>query len=204
MIDLFLRSLLLGFAIAAPVGPIGLLCINRTLRGGLIHGLASGLGAATADAVYGIIAALGLSLITQWLTAQSGPLGLVGGILLCSLGVGAWRSSPTLEESDNSPASLLRAYGSVLLLTITNPMTILSFVVLFGGLTANIVPTQMGMLIMPVGVFAGSALWWLTLSGGVSLLRTRLRPVHLRRLNRLTGLLLVGFGAALLLSLLKG
>jgi threonine/homoserine/homoserine lactone efflux protein len=200
MIELFLRSLLLGFAIAAPVGPIGLICINRTLRGGLVQGLA----AATADAAYGIVAALGLSLITQWLTAQSGPLAFVGGILLCSLGVGAWRSSPTLEESNNSPASLLRAYGSVVLLTITNPMTILSFIVLFGGLTANIVPSQMGMLIMPVGVFVGSALWWLTLSGGVSLLRRRLRPVHLRWLNRLTGLLLIGFGAALLLSLLRG
>jgi threonine/homoserine/homoserine lactone efflux protein len=162
------------------------------------------LGAATADAAYGIVAALGLSLITQWLTAQSAPLTLIGGILLCSFGVGTWRSSPTLQQSDNSPASLLRAYGSVLLLTITNPMTILSFVVLFGGLTANIVPTRMGVLIMPVGVFVGSALWWLTLSGGVSLLRTRLRPHHLRWLNRLTGLLLIGFGAALLLSLLNG
>ncbi|MEZ4635512.1 MAG: LysE family transporter [Caldilineaceae bacterium] len=202
-IELYFRSLVLGFAIAAPVGPIGILCIQRTLRNGRVYGLVSGLGAATADAVYGVIAALGLSVLSQWLTAQSRPLGIVGGLLLLYLGVQAFRAAPAVDQNDLPPAALLSAYGSVVLLTITNPMTILSFAVIFGGMAANVTPSTTTLLVMPLGVFTGSALWWLTLSGGVSLLRRRLRPQHLRRINQLAGLLLCGFGVVLLLSTLK-
>lgn len=202
-IDLFVHSLLLGFAIAAPVGPIGILCIQRTLHSGFRHGLVSGLGAATADALYGFIAALGLSVLAQWLTARSGPLTLAGGLLLCYLGIQALRSAPNLDHSHGAPQSLLRAYSSIVLLTLTNPMTILSFAVLFGGLQSDVLPS-FGRLVMPLGVFTGSALWWLALSGGVALLRRRLAPPHLRWLNRLAGLLLIGFGLVLLSSLLKG
>jgi len=202
-IELYFQSLVLGFAIAAPVGPIGILCIQRTLRNGRLYGLVSGLGAATADAVYGVIAALGLSVLSQWLTAQSRPLGLVGGLLLLYLGVQAFRSTPTVDQQDLPPSALLSAYGSVVLLTITNPMTILSFAVIFGGMAANVAPSSTTLLVMPLGVFTGSALWWLTLTGGVSLLRNRLRPQHVQRINKLAGLLLFGFGVMLLLSTLK-
>lgn len=201
-VELYLRSLVLGFAIAAPVGPIGILCIQRTLRHGRLHGLVSGLGAATADAFYGVVAALGLSVLSQWLTAQSRPLGLVGGLLLLYLGVQAFRSAPTVDQKDLPPTALLSAYASVVVLTVTNPMTILSFAVIFGGMVAQVTPSALTLLAMPLGVFTGSALWWLTLSGGVSLLRGRLRPQHLHRINQAAGLLICGFGVVLLVSTL--
>ncbi|MEO0539341.1 MAG: LysE family transporter [Cyanobacteria bacterium P01_A01_bin.105] len=190
---IFLRGLLLGFSIAAPVGPIGLLCIRRTLAHGRWSGLMSGLGAATADGFYGTVAAFGLTFVSQFLEDQSFILRIVGGLFLCYLGVTTFRSKPPEQAATDARTGLVGAYLSTLFLTLTNPATILSFVLIFAGLAPTGL-TYVQASILVAGTFIGSALWWLFLSGGVSLLRHRLTPQHLQWLNRICGVLITGFG----------
>ncbi|EKV01067.1 putative threonine efflux protein [Leptolyngbya sp. PCC 7375] len=193
MISLFLRGLVLGISIAAPVGPIGLLCIRRSLSYGTITGLLSGLGAATADGVYGAIAAFGLAFISNFLTNQARWLGIIGGLFLCYLGITTFLSKPADKTTEISRTGLAGAYLSTLGLTLTNPATILSFVLLFAGFA----PTGLDYgqaVVMVGGVFLGSALWWLILSSGVSRLRHWLTPGRLVWVNRVFGVLITGFG----------
>ncbi|MEM8613885.1 MAG: LysE family transporter, partial [Cyanobacteria bacterium P01_H01_bin.105] len=133
MIVLFLRGLMLGVAIAAPVGPIGLLCIRRSLTYGATAGLLSGLGAATADGMYGAVAAFGLAFVSNFLTDQAHWLGIIGGLFLCYLGIATFLSKPADKLAEISKTGLVGAYLSTLGLTLTNPATILSFVLLFAG-----------------------------------------------------------------------
>ncbi len=200
--SLFLRGLILGFAIAAPVGPIGLLCIQRTLNNGRIAGLVSGLGAATADAIYGAIAAFGLSLITAFLVQQQLWLGLAGGLFLCYLGVRTVLAPPAQNAAAVQSSGLLGAYSSTLVLTLTNPMTILSFVAIFAGAgLAASSGDSLAALLLVAGVFAGSAAWWLLLSGGVSLLRGFVTAQTLRWINYVAGGVIVVFG---MFAILRG
>lgn len=196
--SVFLRAIVLGFGIAAPVGPIGVLCIRRTLALGRAHGLATGLGAATADAFYGAVAAFGLSFIADTLTGQQFWLKLIGGAFLCYLGAKTFFSSPVSKTlADESGASLLGAYGSTVLLTLTNPATILMFAALFASIGATSSPVS-----VVAGVFVGSALWWLTLSGLVGLARKAINPTALLWINRLSGALIFGFGVVAIASAL--
>ena len=130
----FLKGLLIGFSIAAPVGPIGLLCIQRTIANGRTSGLVTGLGAATADGLYGVVAAFGLTAISSFPVGQQFWFRLVGGIFLLYLGTKAFLSKPAGKAATSSQGSLFSAYGSTVFLTITNPMTILSFAAVFAGL----------------------------------------------------------------------
>ncbi|MGF1567881.1 MAG: LysE family translocator [Nodosilinea sp.] len=197
-----LKGIGLGLAIAAPVGPIGLLCIRRTLAEGRWMGLATGLGAATADGVYGGIAAFGLTAIADVLVNQARWLGLVGGLFLCYLGIKTILSKPATEAAQLTSRGLVGAYASTVVLTLTNPATILSFIVIFAGL--GMVEADQGWLAslaVVLGVFLGSALWWAGLSWGVTLFRQRLTLTWLIWLNRLAGSVIVIFGlAALFLS----
>ena len=199
----FLRGLLIGFSIAAPVGPIGVLCIRRTLSDGRLAGLASGLGAATADAFYGSLAGFGLTLVSSFLVSQQTWLRLVGGLFLLYLGVKTFLSQPAAESGQpvqTRARGLLSAYLSTLLLTLTNPLTILSFAAIFAGLgLAETGGDPLSAGIMVLGVFSGSAAWWLVLSGGVSLLRAKVTTVTLRWINRVAGVVIVGFGVAALI-----
>jgi threonine/homoserine/homoserine lactone efflux protein len=198
----FLRGLLIGFSIAAPVGPIGVLCIRRTLADGQLAGLASGLGAATADAFYGSLAGFGLTLVANFLVSQQTWLRLVGGLFLLYLGLKTFLSQPTADSGQPAHTrsrGLWGAYLSTLLLTLTNPLTILSFAAIFAGL--GLVETggnPLSASILVLGVFSGSAAWWLLLSGGVSLLRAKVTNGTLRWINRLAGVVIVGFGVAAL------
>jgi threonine/homoserine/homoserine lactone efflux protein len=196
-----LRSLLIGLSIAAPVGPIGILVIRRTLTEGRWQGLASGLGAATADAVYGTIAAFGLTALSSWLLGIAPALQLVGGGFLLYVGIQTLRAVPAEKPAETRPAAggLGGAYLSTLLLTITNPMTILAFLGIFAGLgVANVGDNALASLVMVLGVFVGSALWWLLLSGGVSLLRSRFTPRWLLWVNRLSGVVILVFALSIL------
>lgn len=190
------RGLLMGLAIAAPVGPIGVLCIRRTLAYGRMTGLVSGLGAATADAVYGCIAGFGLTLVANVLQGYAVWIGLLGGLYLCYLGVKTFLSRPAAEAAaEISATGLLRAYVSTVFLTLTNPATILSFVTLFAGVgLARAGGNYLSASVLVLGVFLGSALWWVLLSGGVSLFRDRLNTQRLQGINRISGLILVAFG----------
>ncbi len=206
--SIVLTGLIIGFSIAAPVGPIGVLCIRRTLADGRVVGFVSGLGAATADAAYGGVAAFGLTWVSDLLVKQQLWLRLVGGVFLLYLGIKAFLERPAEREaaaSGRGRGSLAGAYASTLGLTITNPTTILSFVAIFAGL--GLVGEGGGYAaaaVLVAGVFSGSALWWLLLSGGVSLFRSKLGLGALRWVNRASGTIIFGFGVAALLSLLRG
>ena len=192
---LLLQGLLLGFAIAAPVGPIGLLCIQRTLNFGRLTGLVSGLGAATADAFYGFVAAFGLTMISSFLLEQQLWLGIVGGLYLCYLGVRMMLAQPATEAAAAEGTSIAAAYASTFMLTLTNPMTILFFVAVYAGAgLATGVDSYAGATWLVAGVFLGSALWWSLLSGVTALLSTRINNAWLRWVNVIAGAVIVGFG----------
>jgi len=196
--NVLLRSIALGFGIAAPVGPIGLLCIRRTLAQGRAYGLATGLGAATADAFYGAVAAFGLSVISNALTGQQFWLKLIGGSFLCYLGAKTFLSAPAPKNlGDGARTGLLSAYGSTVLLTLTNPATILMFAALFASMGATDAP---GLVVL--GVFIGSALWWLTLSTLTGFARKVVSPASMVWINRLSGVMIFGFGVLAILSAL--
>lgn len=196
------NGLLIGFALAAPVGPIGILCIQRTLHRGRLYGLVSGLGAATADAIYGMIAGFGLTMISDFLIHQKFWLQLIGGLFLCYLGFRVFRSHPSTDSAQAKEDGYLKAFSSILLLTITNPMTILFFMGIYTGMgILNEANSYISSLLLVTGVFVGSALWWFILSLGVSLLQDRLNIQSLSWINRLSGMLVLGFGVAALYQL---
>jgi threonine/homoserine/homoserine lactone efflux protein len=194
--SLFLQGLIIGFSIAAPVGPIGILCIRRTLAEGRAAGFFSGMGAATADALYGCVAGFGLTVVSAFLIEQRFWLQVIGGIFLCYLGARTLRAQPATEAAPAGGNGLLASYVSTFFLTITNPMTILSFAAIFAGL--GVVATGGDLAAacwLVLGVFLGSAAWWLFLSMGASLLRDKVSSAALRWVNRLSGVILLSFGA---------
>jgi len=194
----FLKGLAVGLSIAAPVGPIGLLCIRRTLSNGWLMGLVTGLGAATADMVYGFVAAAGLTVVTDFLTGSRQPLQFAGGAALIWLGLVFVRAELAGDRVNSSASGFAAAYGVTFLLTLTNPATILSFAAVMAGLGAMGATGRTASLV--VGVFVGSALWWLALSTGVSLIRHRLPEPTLLWINRISGAAIIVFGIAAMTS----
>ena len=210
--EFIIKGLIIGFSIAAPVGPIGVLCIRRTLAEGFLPGLTAGLGAATADAVYGAIAAFGLSAITSFLVGHRLALGIIGGIFLCALGCRIFFSRPSAAAghvvapdagANPDPADrihdevvlLTGDYVSTFFLTITNPMTILFYVTVFAGAGLAAEPKGFGPAGMLVaGVFCGSALWWLILSTATSIFRKMITTRVMRAINYVAGIVIAGFG----------
>lgn len=164
-VALFLKGLLIGFSIAAPVGPIGVLCIRRSIAEGRWSGFVSGLGAASADALYGAVAALGLTWLAGFLIDHQVWIRLLGGLFLCYLGIAAFRSTNSPSTETPRPPDSSSIFASTFLLTLTNPITILSFTAIFAGLGLSAAPA--GYLsggVMVTGVFLGSSLWWMLLS----------------------------------------
>jgi threonine/homoserine/homoserine lactone efflux protein len=202
-LPIFVQGLILGFSIAAPVGPIGVLCIRRTLAEGRAAGLVSGLGAATADALYGSIAGFGLTLVSGLLIAQQTWLKLLGGTFLLYLGIRTFIAAPKEQPAASNTRGLFSAYTSTLFLTLTNPLTILSFTAIFAGLGIAAKGSYLTAAILVSGVFAGSALWWLLLSSGVSIIRSRFREREMRWINRLSGVIISVFGILVFLSFLS-
>lgn len=192
----FIKGLVIGFSIAAPVGPIGLLCLRRSLTDGKLVGFLSGLGAATADTLYGAVAALGLTLVTELIARYHTPLQFFGGAFLILLGVKIIRA-PAFSPGDR-PAharSLPIAYASIFVLTLANPVTIIAFAGVFAGFGLGWESGgdwQAGWLIF--GVFTGSSAWWLFLSSFAGWFGHRLNPQVLHRINLCAGLLIASFG----------
>lgn len=194
MITHFFEAWLIGLAIAAPVGPIGMLCIRKTLETGMTGAISVGLGAALADGVYGLIAALGLTAISHFLLAQSVYIKLVGGILLLYLSYNELAQSPS-QSKEAKPHQ--KGYGrltlNVFFLTLTNPATILSFIGIFasiGGGTASM--TEMILLVL--GVFIGSMSWWIILGSIIVGIRHKLPQEWIDRIRYLSAVILGGFG----------
>ena len=193
-LNFMLKGMAIGFTIAAPVGPIGILCIRRSLAEGRQIGLATGLGAASADAAYGCIAGFGLTIVSSFLVGQRGWLAFLGGSFLCCLGVRTFISKPAEQAAEVRGPGLLSAYFSTLFLTLTNPMTILSFAAVFAGFGLGATPDYLAAGTLVAGVFLGSALWWLLLSSGVALFRSRVSSTWMQTVNRLSGGVLFAFG----------
>lgn len=195
--EIFVKSFFIGLSIAAPVGPIGLLCVQRSLLGGWRIGFATGLGAATADGMYGLIGALGVSILITSLTSARPWLSLLGGAFLCYLGIKTMRSSPSSANATARATGMARSYWSTFLLTASNPMTILSFIAIFAALGAGVASadrTHQLVALIVSGVFIGSATWWLALSGSISLIRERISKSTMTIINYASGCTILGFG----------
>jgi threonine/homoserine/homoserine lactone efflux protein len=202
--DFFIKGVMIGFAIAAPVGPIGILCIRRTLLNGVVSGLATGTGAALADCFYGAIAAFSLAAVAAFLQHHAIWLQAVGGFFLLYLGLRIFRQQPRKGDEirsqrayPHSPKQLARDFVSTFFLTLTNPATILSFVAIFAGLglvDAQREPDYAMSALMVAGVFLGSLCWWCILAGGIGLVRHRLDHKALRFANILSAVIIIGFG----------
>ncbi len=202
-LQILLSGIALGFSIAAPVGPIGVLCIRRTLADGRLHGLVSGLGAATADAVFCSIAGFGVAFVSDFFVQQQMWFRVVGGGFLCFLGARTLLTKPSEEKNNGKKLGLAGAYGSTFLLTITNPLTIISFAAVFASLGLGGSSTgyaSAGLLVL--SVFVGSALWWVILSGSVGFFRAKVTLRVLVWINRVSGALLLGFGVVAIVSVL--
>ena len=198
-----LKGFAIGFSIAAPVGPIGVLCIRRSLSSGARAGLATGLGAATADAAYGAVAAFGLTAVSGFLVGERTWLRLAGGIFLAYLGAATWRKRPAAGDEEGAAASLSGAYVSTFFLTLANPATILSFGAVFAGFGLASAPGYLSAALLVAGVFLGSGAWWLMLSQAAGALRSRVTPGWLIGINRLSGFILIAFAVLALASVLR-
>jgi threonine/homoserine/homoserine lactone efflux protein len=194
-IHFLLKGIAIGFAIAAPVGPIGALCVRRTLSDGRTAGLVCGLGAATADATYGAVAGFGLTSVSSFLIGQQAGLRLAGGLFLLYLGIRFITARPVRQVAETGKPNLVSGFASTFLLTLTNPLTILPFAAIFAGLgVVSAGRNYLASTLLVLGVFTGSALWWLMLTTAVSVSRSRLPQVVLLWANRIAGLVMVAFG----------
>ncbi|PFA63198.1 lysine transporter LysE [Bacillus sp. AFS015802] len=200
---LFLKSLMIGVAIAAPVGPVGILCIQRTLTYGRRTGFFSGLGAAAADALFGLIAVMGLTMVSGFLLDHQFWIQLWGGVFLLLLGWKTFASPPAvmgMGEADT--ISSMKGFVSVFLLTLTNPMTILAFIAIFGVFRVAGSEDYVTVLTVVSGVFSGSALWWWGLAFVAGWIGSRVGSSPLRMINRAAGIILTIFSVLFLIDLL--
>lgn len=200
---IFLKGIMIGFAMAVPIGPIGIMCIRKTLTEGRLRGLIIGLGAATADMLYGCVAAFGLTIISNTLVSQKIWIRLVGGALLLFLGVRTFCTRPADPKIPiKSSSGILRSYLTTVFLTLTNPMTIFVFIAIFAAVGLGTGLSYFSATALVVGVFIGSCLWFLLLSSGVTLFRKKLDLVGLRWVNKIAGILIIISGVYAIASLL--
>ena len=199
-----LESLVVGFIMAAPVGPVGVLCIRRTLRYGWLSGFTTGLGVAVADSVYGALASLGLTQISTALVSHEQIFKLVGGLVLLVMGVSIYRSpAPKGEgESEATPKKHVRNFLSALLLAFTNPLTILSFAAVYIGLGlgAQTEGSLLYAVTFVVGVFLGSCGWWILLSVGTARIKEKITSDYFLKINHICGIVIGLFGVGTLIS----
>jgi threonine/homoserine/homoserine lactone efflux protein len=193
--DFLIKGLIIGFSVAAPVGPIGVLTIKRTLTEGRTSGFVTGMGAAMADAIYGAIAGFGLTAISAFLLTQEFWMKLVGGLFLIFLGVKFFISKPASKAANLDNKGLLNNFISTFFLTLTSPVTMLSFLAIFAGLGLGSTKADyFSSMTLVFGVFMGSALWWFILSSIVSAFRQKITTERLVWVNRVSGIVLGSFG----------
>ena len=188
--QLLLKGVTIGFSIAAPVGPIGLLCMRRAVADGARAGFICGLGAASADAAYALVGGFAMTAVARWLVAEQPWFGLLGGLILIFLGV----RTVTARSANQGADCALSDYSSTLLLTLANPMTIMSFAAVFAGLGVAEAADYPDAALLVGGVFAGSALWWLLLGAIAARARRHVSPAMMRTINRVCGAIIAAFG----------
>jgi threonine/homoserine/homoserine lactone efflux protein len=198
------KGAIIGFSLAAPIGPVGMMCIRRTLAHGHLRGFVSGLGAATADSVYAIVAAFGITLISNFIVQHEYSIRLVGGILLLILGLRTLLVHPEETAPKNGLNGHASAFVTMFLLTFTNPMTLFAFAVVFAGIGAGSVVTDTltaGFLV--AGVFLGSALWFLFITSAVHFYKDKFKLWGLKVVNIIAGSFVLLCGIVILISLHK-
>ena len=192
---LLLKGIVIGFALALPIGPIGILCIRKTATEGHLSGMIVGFGAATADAVYGFIAAFGLTVISDALVTRQMWFRLIGGAFLCYLGVKTFLAKPAENAQGTNGKGFLGSYVSTFFLTLTNPLSIIAFLGVFAGFGLRNTDLSLGSAATLIaGVFLGSSLWFFLLSYGITLFRDKINATGLGLVNRISGLLIILFG----------
>jgi threonine/homoserine/homoserine lactone efflux protein len=201
-IELLLLGIIIGLMVAVPVGPLGLLCVNRALSRGPLYGLFSGMGVATADALAAGITALGMTLVSDFLIDHQVFLRTVGGIFLCYLGIKIYRTRPATQIPVVDGGGLARAYATTFLLTVSNPVTLLSFVAIYAGWgIRSLSGRYLAAALLAGGVFSGSVLWWLALEVGLLLFRDRFSYSALGWIHRISGTAITAAGIVIFLSL---
>lgn len=203
--DFFIKGLILGFSVAAPIGPIGLLCINRTINKNYLSGFVTGLGAATADMVYGLAGGLGLKFISEILIGRKVLTQTIGLVFLFILGLSiTFKKNQTKPQSQTVSIGLLKDYLSSLMLTITNPATILFFIAVFSGLGLSKANDTFHLISLVSGVFFGSAFWWLFLSCTTNFISNKLDGRIIKKINLISGLLISAFALYLFWEMVLG
>ena len=206
IIGLIISGIVIGLIAAAPIGPVNLICIRRTLAFGPLNGFMAGLGAAFGDGVFATVIGFGVTAVAHWIEGYSLYLQIVGGILLLSFGIHTYLTLPDpslkeqAKEKASEPSSLLRIGLSTFALTMTNPATLFGFAAMFAGLTglAGGQPTLFQAGIVVISVFGGSALWWFILTEVVGHLHTKIDARVMRIINHSSGVAIALFGAAVL------
>jgi threonine/homoserine/homoserine lactone efflux protein len=199
----FAKGLLFGFLLAATVGPMWVLCFRRTVEQGPLAGLASGMGIAVADGFYGAVAAFGLTAISGVLLKYSFWIGMLGGVFLLYLGAKTLLSRPEMYAAGANPGGLVKGFLSTLGLTLANPPTILAFAAIFAGL-GLVSSDYLTAALVVLGVFLGSASWWVILAAGAGWLRGRIGPALFRAINVVSGLSILAFAVWQLAMVLYG
>ncbi len=199
----FFKGILIGIAMAAPVGPLALLCIRRSLTKGHLEGVATGLGVALADGFYALVTALGLSAVSSFVLERKEYLFMGGGIMLVLLGVRALKNPPSLSEADSAleklhPKGFITTLLQTSLITLTNPMTIVTFIAAFSAVGFEGQQTPWQATTISLGVFSGSLLWFILLSLTVSYFRKKVTLPVYRMINTVSGALLIGYGIIVL------
>jgi threonine/homoserine/homoserine lactone efflux protein len=198
----FLKGLIIGFGMAVPIGPVGILCIRKTLVGGHLRGLIIGLGAATADSLFGSIAAFGLTFVSDVIASEHFWLRLVGGGILLFLGIRTFRAKRKDPVVPYENKGMLGSYLSAFLLVLTNPVTIFAFIAVFAAFGLGHKLFIVSACILVLGVFTGSSLWFLILSYVATIFKKKLDSEGLRWVNRIAGVLIILSGTAALVSLI--
>jgi len=202
--SVLLKGAIIGFSLAAPIGPVGMMCIRRTLTHGHLRGFVSGLGAATADSVYAIVAAFGITLISNFIVQQEYWIRLVGGILLVALGLRTLLVHPVEKDGKNGLNGHASAYVTMFLLTFTNPMTLFAFAVVFAGIGAgSAVGDTLTASFLVAGVFSGSALWFLVITTAVHFYKDKFKLWGLKVINVIAGSFILICGIVVLATIHK-
>ena len=201
-LKLLIEGIIIGIVVAVPVGPLGILCLNRALALGALCGLFSGLGVATADGLAAGLAALGITLVSAFLVEHQMVLRLVGGFFLCYLGFKIYRTTPNSQPPPSNVSGLFSAYATAFFLTFSNPVTIVSFVAIYAGWgVESLRNNYLGAALFALGVFTGSALWWIAMFISLTLCHNVFSARTLGRIHKLSGTIILGFGVIVLLSL---
>ncbi len=198
----FLKGIAIGFIMAIPIGPIGIMCIRKTLTEGRLSGLVIGLGAATADLFYGCVAVFGLTVISDTLSDQRFWIRIVGGALLFFLGIKTFRAQPKDPKLKISGSGRLRSYFTVVVLTLTNPLTIFAFIAVFAAFGLGDGLSLFSAVVLVAGVFIGSCLWFFLLTSCSILFKKKLDLVGLKWVNKIAGILIIISGFIIIGSLL--